>query len=136
MPTRFDAVGATTQSRYKNVFTAAAIYDGVLGGAFFLFAGAIYRLLAIALPENTGYLELCAAFVFAQGVGYWYVSRNMVRNVDLVKVGLICKVAYSAVAAYYLAIGQLPHMIFAVFGVIDLLFAVAFARFLALARPT
>jgi hypothetical protein len=103
---------------------------------FFAFYAAIYRLFSIPLPENLTYLQMISAFVFVQGVGYWYVSRDLVRNVALVKVGAIYKAVYILVSLAALVNGQLPHTIFAWFAAFDVLFLFGFLRFLTLARPT
>ena len=50
-------------SSWKGFFLAAALYDIVLGAAFFLFYGALFSALHIALPNNTSYIHLTAAFV-------------------------------------------------------------------------
>ena len=113
----------------------AAWYDAILGAAFFLLYGPIFRMLGAELPNNTSYIHLSAGFVFVQGIGYWLVARDMLRNTDLVKVGVIYKVIYSGVVFSYFAIGQLPHVTFAYFAVCDVLFIVGFVRFLMLARP-
>jgi len=112
----------------------AAVYDLILGAAFFLFYGPIFDLLGVEPPSNTSYLHVSAGFVFVQGIGYWLVYRNMLRNVDLVKVGVIYKAIYSLVALYYLAIGELPDAIFAWFAAFDILFLVGFVRFLSVVR--
>ncbi len=119
---------------FKTFFLVAAWYDLILGAVFFLLYGPIYDFLDIALPNSTSYIHLSAGFVFVQGVGYWFVYRNMFRNIDLVKVGVIYKVVYSSVTVYYLAIGQLPHATFAWFALFDVLFLIGFVRFLMLAR--
>ncbi len=135
MVSQLEAAGPRTVKLFKAFFLAAALYDGILGAAFFVFYRPVFQLLDVALPNNTSYIHLTAAYVFVQGVGYWFVYRDMVRNIDLVKVGVIYKAIYTLVAVYYLAIGQLLHAVFAWFGVCDILFLVGFVRFLMLARP-
>jgi hypothetical protein len=120
---------------YRNFFLVAALYDGILGLLFFVLYGPIYRFFSIPLPENLTYLQMISAFVFVQGVGYWYVSRNPMRNVDLVKVGSVYKAGYVLVSLAALANGQLPHTIFAWFAACDVLFLIGFVRFLMLMRP-
>ncbi len=115
---------------FRALFLVAALYDLVLGAAFFLFFRSIFDALQVPLPNNTSYIHLTAGFVFVQGIGYWLVYRNMSRNVDLVRVGVVYKAIYSGVAFYYLAIGQLPGGIFAWFAVCDVLFLLGFVRFL------
>lgn len=123
-----------TSQRFKIFFQVAAFYDIVLGAVFFLFFDPLFRSLNIPLPNNLSYLHLTAAWVFVQGIAYWYVSRNMVRNTDLVKVGVIYKAIYVLTAFYYLAIGQLLNAIFAWFAIGDAIFVVGFVWFLLTAR--
>jgi len=115
---------------YKTFFFAAAVYDIVLGVAFFLLYDPLFSALGIALPNNTSYIHLTAAFVFVQGVGYWFVFQDPDGNRGIVKVGIIYKLAFSGLAAYYWAIGQLLHPVFGVFGLLDLLFLIGFVMFL------
>jgi hypothetical protein len=135
MATRLELAGPSAVNRYKTLFLIASLYDVILGIVFFFFFGPVFRGLNVPLPENTSYLHLSAGFVFVQGVGYWLVYRNMLRNVDLVAVGALYKAIYTLVAVYYWAIGQLPHAVFAWFAVFDFLFMLGFIRFLMLARP-
>lgn len=124
---------ATTRpisSGYRTFFLVAAIYDIVLGVVFFLFYGAMFSALGIELPNNTSYIHLTAAFVLVQGLGYWFVYQEPQANLGIVKVGVAYKFAFSALAAYYLLIGQLLHPIFALFGFLDLLFLIGFVLFL------
>ena len=124
-----------TANFFKAFFLVAALYDVILGVVFFFFYRPVFERLGAPLPNNPSYIHLTAGFVFVQGVGYWYVYRDMLRNIDLVKLGTIYKAIYSLVALYYLAIGQLVSAIFAWFAVFDVLFLLGFIRFLMLARP-
>lgn len=116
---------------YKGMFMVAALYDFVLGVGFFFFYKGIYALLNIQLPDQPAYLHTAAAFVFAQGLLYYFVYLNLEKNVDIVKVGIAYKLVYTGVAFYYWALGQLPHPMFALFGFLDLIFVVLFALYLA-----
>jgi hypothetical protein len=115
---------------YRGVFLVAAVYDLFLGFLFFLFYRSIYDVFDIQLPDNPAYLHLSAAFVFVQGLSYCLVYLNLKRNIDIVKVGTVYKVVYTAVAFYYWAIGGLPHLMYAVFGFLDLIFVVLFVLYL------
>lgn len=118
-------------SGFRTMFQIAAWYDIVLGIAFFFFWKPVFVSLGIPLPENTSYLHIATAYVFTQGVSYWFVSRDMLRNIDMVKVGVIYKAIYVGLAVYYVAIGQLPHVVFAWFAVFDLIFLVLFVWYLS-----
>jgi hypothetical protein len=115
---------------FRTLFLTAALWDLILGAAFFLFFRAIYDALHIPLPNNVAYIQMTAGFVFVQGAGYWLVYRDMSRNLDLVRLGVLYKAIYCGVAFYYLAIGQLPSAIFAWFAVGDVLFLLGFLRFI------
>ena len=54
----------------------------------------------------------------------------MKRNIDIVKVAVVYKLAYAGVALYNWGIDELPHVIFAVFGLIDIAFIALFILFL------
>lgn len=135
MVTKLEAAGPGTLNLFKVLFLVAALYDGILGVAFFFLHRPIFEVFEVALPNNISYIHLTAGFVFVQGIGYWFVYRNMLRNIDLVKLGVIYKGIYSLVAVYYLVIGELLHAIFAWFAVFDILFLLGFVRFLMLAQP-
>ena len=115
-------------------FLLAALYDLVLGIAFFLFYRPIFDALGADPPRDLSYVHVTAGFVAVQGLGYYFVWRNPLRNVDIVKVGAVYKLVYTAVALYYLVDGTLPHRVFAWFAVFDLIFLIGFVRFLATAR--
>ena len=122
-------------SWFRTMFQVAAIYDMALGVAFFFFWKPILGSLGVPLPENTSYLHIATAYVFMQGLGYWFVSRNMERNIDIVKLGIIYKAIYVGLAIYYTVIGQLLHVVFAWFAVFDAIFLALFVWYLVKAAP-
>jgi hypothetical protein len=129
MSTRTTGEDAAT-STWRSFFLVAALYDIVLGIGFFFGFGPIFAALGIALPNNTSYIHLTAAFVFVQGVGYWFVYQDPAANLGIVKLGIVYKAVFAGLGVYYLAIGQLLHPIFLVFAVADALFLVGFWLFL------
>lgn len=113
---------------YKGLFLTAAFYDFILGILFLFFFSPIYNYFGIAIPDNSMYLQLSAAFVIAMGIGYFFVYQNL-KNRDLVKLGVVYKLVYSALAIYYFSIG-LAHWIFFLFAILDLIFLVLFVHFI------
>ncbi len=113
---------------YRVLFLIAAVYDIGLGIIFTFFHEPAFGMLSIAdkLPEFRGYLSLIGAFLFVIGCAYWLIFRgDLRRNRDLIAVGALYKLAYSATAFYYFAAGNVPHVIFvAVFGVADFIFLI------------
>ena len=126
------AMSPTREKYYRGLFLTSAIYDGVLGIVFTFFSGRAFAALGIRekLPEYGGYISLLGAFVFVIGVAYYLISRgDLRRNLDLILVGTLYKLAYCATVFYYALMGNVPHVIFvALFGVADLLFFVLMAE--------
>ncbi|HUU26229.1 MAG TPA: hypothetical protein VM123_00320 [archaeon] len=117
---------------YRGLFLISAIYDIALGIIFTFFYGFAFEFLGVPerLPEFGGYLSLIGAFLFVIGVAYYLIYRgDLQKNIDLILVGVLYKLAYCAVAFYYFAIGNIPHIIFAtLFGVADFIFFVLMAE--------
>jgi hypothetical protein len=111
---------------YKGIFLAATIYDISLGIIFTFFFKQAFAVLGIAnnLPRYGAYIALIGAFLFVIGVAYLLIFLGDLRkNLDLIIVGALYKFAYFAVAIFYFAIGEYPHIIFlALFGIVDLVF--------------
>ena len=115
---------------YRNLFLVAALYDFVLGFFFFAFWRLIFdHILNIPYPNYVAFYQAAAAFVFNMGIGFFFVYRNMYRNIDLVRVGIAFKLFYTGVAFYYVFVEKFPW-IFSLFGFLDLVFVVFFIFFL------
>ncbi len=113
------------QNYYKGLFLVSAIYDLILGILFTFFYKSAFDLLGISdkLPEFGGYISLIGAFLFVTGIAYWLIYRgDLHQNRDLIMIGALYKLAYSATGFIYFALGDVPHILFvAAFGVIDLI---------------
>jgi hypothetical protein len=125
-----DTVENAPGSGWRTFFLVAAVYDIVLGIGFFFLYGPLFSALGIELPNNTSYIHLTAAFVFVQGLGYWFVCQDITGNRGIVKLGIVYKAVFAGLGFYYLAIGQLLHPVFLVFAVADACFLVGFWLFL------
>ncbi len=82
------------------------------------------------LPEFGGFNSLIGAFLFVIGIAYLLIFLgDLQRNRDLISIGALYKLAYCAIAFYYFAIGNVPHIIFlSLFGVADLIFFILMAE--------
>jgi hypothetical protein len=122
----------TREKYYRNLFRIAAAYDVILGIVFTLFVAQAFNALGIRekLPAFGGYLTLLGGFVLVIGVAYFLISRgDLRRNLDLILVGTLYKLAYSATAFYYWLAGGIPHFIFVgLFGVADAVFFILMAE--------
>ncbi|MFH1400263.1 MAG: hypothetical protein ABIH41_01980 [Nanoarchaeota archaeon] len=125
---------AGTKDRFfRWLFLIAAIYDFILGILFLLFYKPMYSFFGITLPVYPMYLQMSAAFVMAMGVGYYFVYRNMYRNIDLVKLGVVYKLVYSALTGYFYFAGT-ANITFFYFAIIDATFLAFFVWFLVYAH--
>lgn len=125
---------------YKGLFLTATIYDIFLGIIFMFFYRFAFELIRVPekLPKFGGYLSLIGAFLFVIGVAYYLIYRgDLQKNRDLILIGALYKLAYCAIAFYYFAIGEIPHMIFlTLFGVVDLIMFVLMVECLIFLRKT
>lgn len=119
-----------TLVRFRWFFLIAAVYDMALGLAFFFLYDPVFEWLGMTMPPHISWVQLPAVFVFVQGVGYAIVAMDPLGNLGIVKVGIIYKASYAALAAYYLLTDQIPAMFFAWFGLFDFLFLIGFVWFL------
>lgn len=117
---------------FKGLFLVAAIYDFVLGIIFFFFYASIFNFFNITIPDYPAYLQMSAAFVIAMGVGYYFVYKNLYRNIDLVKLGVVYKLAYSSVSIYFY-FTNIANIVFLWFAIFDLIFMAFFIWFLVYA---
>ncbi|MFH1134384.1 MAG: hypothetical protein V1735_07915 [Nanoarchaeota archaeon] len=118
---------------FRGLFLVAAIYDLLLGLAFFLFYEPVYVFFHITVPPYPMYLQMAAAFVIAMGVGYYFIYRNLYRNIDLVKLGIVYKLVYSGLTSYFY-FSNLANVTFFWFAIIDATFLALFVWFLVYAK--
>ncbi len=120
----------TNERPYRLLFLIAASYDFVLGLIFFAFLNTFFEgIFKLPPPNYPAFFQAAAAFVFVMGIGFYFVSRNLYRNIDLVRVGIIFKLVYSGLAFYHVFFRGMPW-IFSLFGILDLIFIVFFIIFL------
>ena len=122
------------EKAYRYLFLIAALYDFILGFIFFTFLRFFFEdLFRIPYPLYPAFFQAAAAFVFVMGVGFYFVYRNMYRNIDIVKVGITFKLFYTGLAFYHVFVKGMPW-IFSVWGFLDLIFIVFFIFFLLAIR--
>lgn len=124
----------TNERLYRILFLIAALYDFILGFVFFAFMRFFLEdIFKLPLPNYPAFFQAAAAFVFVMGIGFYFVYRNMYRNIDIVKVGIVFKLVYTGLAFYHVFFKGMPW-IFSVFGFLDLIFIVFFIFFLLAVR--
>jgi hypothetical protein len=114
-----------TPSWIRPLFIVAALYDIVLGVIYLFAYPGLYAYFGVELPNHPGYVQLNALFVTVMGVGFWMVANARARNRDLIRLGVLFKLAYSILVLTYYARGMMPA-VWVMWAVCDLLFVVAF----------
>lgn len=120
----------TTKS-IKLLFVIAGLYD-LLIGFVFLFAGtALLDWAKIPQPTHMGYLQFAALQLVIFGLMFFAVGSDPIANRNLIPFGMLLKVGYASLVAFYAVKGECPTL-FQPFAVIDavmlVLFVVAWKR--------
>lgn len=117
------------KSYYRWLFIVAALWNWGAAVQFFFWYDPIFALLKMAPINHPSIMQLAMGLVFALGVGYYLVSRDISKNHDIVKVGIIGKLLAFAVFTYHYMLGSLSVAIL-LCGVVDLVFGILFLEFL------
>jgi hypothetical protein len=120
--------------RYRVPLLLAALYDGLLGLAFLFFMGPIFRALGVEFAADPVYAQLAAGMTAIMGLGFYLAWRDPLVNGDIVLMGAVYKAFYVLLAIYTQIRGQIPHGVFLLFAVIDVMFFVVFVLYLRDAR--
>jgi hypothetical protein len=114
---------------WKYIFQLKAAINWIESLALLFADRWIRELLGQEPLANPEYLQLFVMLVFVIGIGYWWVSRDISRNHEIVKLGIYAQCSVFVVLAYQTLVGNV-HPLYLIPGVIDLIFAILFGLFL------
>jgi hypothetical protein len=123
---------------WKYIFQLKAAINWLESLAWLFVDRWIRELLGEKPLTNPEYLQLFVVLVFVIGIGYWWVSQDISRNREIVKLGIYAQCSVFVVLAYQTLVGYV-HPFYLIPGVIDLTFAILFGLFLysyARTKPT
>jgi hypothetical protein len=120
---------------YRSLFLAAAVWNALSAGAvlFLLTSAGFRQVMGFPGAPDTISLQLLASCLFVFGVGYYLVSRDLSRNRDLVKLGVIGKPLVFLVFFGHALVQEIP-MVLVIPSLVDLLFGALFLEFLVRSR--
>ena len=118
----------------RPLFVVAGLYDALLGGVFLVAWPALYERFGVTPPNHPAYVQFAAAVIVIFGVGFLMVAAAPERNRDIVKLGILLKLAYAGTVLYYWGRGRMPAM-WVPFAWIDLAFLAAFVFALGALGP-
>ena len=107
------------------LFWLAAAYDGVLGVLFLAAPWWVFERFQVAPPNHMGYVQFPAALLVIFGLMFAAIALRPVANRGLIVYGVLLKVAYCSLAAYYWVTTDIP-VIWKPFVWIDLVMGVLF----------
>ncbi len=122
---------AQSESYQKNLFFIGALWNW---GAALLFVG-LYFInvnileLFLTVPESMLWFFIVAGAIFIFGLGYYWISKDVERNRDIIKMGIIGKMLVFLLFLIYMIKGDITWLLFMA-GCVDLVFAVLFKQVL------
>ncbi len=116
------------------LFAVAALYDGVLGGAFLVVPRQLFDWVQVTPPNHFGYVQFSAALLLIFAPMFTAIALRPVARRHLIMYGVLLKVAYCGVAGSHWMLNDIPG-VWKPFVVIDLVMGVLFvAAYFALAQ--
>ena len=81
-----------TSKSIRSLFVTAAVFNWLVGLALHFDAALLFRLFGVTpTPTEPLFVQLFAWLVIVFGVGYFWVSRDPVTNLSLIKLGALGK---------------------------------------------
>jgi hemerythrin superfamily protein len=114
---------------WKRVFQVKAVINWIEAVVFLVSDRLIRDSLNTVPLTNSEYSQLFYGTVFLIGIGYWWVSQDISKNHDIVRLGIFIQCSVFTILAYHTLLGSL-HPFYLISGVLDLTFALLFIRFL------
>ncbi len=122
-----------TDRTYRTIFLVGALWNLLGGGLFFLFWQPAFAFFQLAPPNYLAFFQSWLALAFVFGIGYYYVSRDLYGNLNIVKLGIYGKTLFAVIFIYHVIFSGF-HPVFLSGAIIDLVFVILYLRFLASAR--
>jgi cholesterol oxidase len=83
-----------TEKAYQRIFLVGAFWNLLGAGLFFLFWRRAFDLFQLPPPNYLAFFQAWLALAFVFGIGYYYVSRDLYGNVNIVRLGIYGKTAF------------------------------------------
>ncbi len=128
-------IGGAGARYYRWLFLGAAVWNMLSAvTVLFLLTNSKFRLeMGFPGPPDTISLQLLASCLLVFGLGYYWVSRDLSRNRDLVLLGVIGKPLVFLVFFGHAVAGEIPmRLVFP--SIVDLVVGALFLEFLVRTR--
>lgn len=118
----------------RRIFVVAALYDFLIGSAFLFFGPQLFETTGVPQPNHWAYIQFGALLLIIFGIMFFAIAFDPVANRNLMPFGMLLKLAYTALVAYYWFTTDCP-LLFKPFAIIDaamfVLFLLAYRKRLA-----
>lgn len=104
----------------------AGAYNIFAGISMILFYHEGFKALGLPKPEFNLPIQLVGLMVLLFGIGYLLVDRNPIENRNVLLLGLLSKLLGPALAAGYIAQGDLPMTMLPILFFADLVYLIPF----------
>ncbi|MGD9646000.1 MAG: hypothetical protein AB7U73_09820 [Pirellulales bacterium] len=99
-----------------------AVYNVLAGLTMLAFYHEAFKFLGVQKPTMNLPIQLNGALVILFGVGYWLTQRDPLENRNLLRLGMWSKALGSTLGTYYVWVGKLPPVFFALLFVSDIIY--------------
>lgn len=90
------------------LFWLAALYDGVLGALFLIAPWWTFQTFNVPPPNHMAYVQFPAALLIIFALIFATIARSPIANRGQMIYGILLKVAYCSIAAYYWFATDIP----------------------------
>jgi len=115
-----------TLSTVRLLFAVAGLYDFLIGLVFLFFGPQLFEATGVPPPNHWAYIQFGSLLLIIFGIMFFAVAHDPVANRNLMPFGMLLKLSYAGLVAYYWVTTDCP-MLFKPFALID---AVMFVLFL------
>ena len=92
------------------LFYVSAVYYGVLGLAFLLAPNYVFDYFRVPPPNHFAYVQFPAMLLLIFALMFSMVGKQPERHIDLILYGILLKLSYCSITAFYWVQGSLPEM--------------------------
>lgn len=123
-------------SSIRLLFIVCGLYDFIIGATFLFFGPRLFDAAGLMHPNHWGYIQFASLLLAIFGCMFLAVAVNPRGNRNLIPFGMLLKVGYVGIVAYYWVLGEAP-LLFKPFAVIDAIMLVLFVfAYRALGQPS
>ena len=112
-------------AQIRLLFVIAGLYDLLIGMVFLVAGPQLFDATGVPPPNHWGYIQFGALLVVIFGAMFLAIAYNPVANRNLMPYGILLKLSYTGLVAYYWFTTDCPS-VFKSFAIIDALMFVLF----------